>query len=430
MTLRGRLFTAMLGVVALTLVLTVALGAFLTRQQVDRNQAATLARRADDLATRERQRPSYVVESYDLGAARVLLRRREGFGGIIARPARASDGTLTLDGRRYLYSYRPLPQRGLLLLRPKGGTFADWGPFLRDLVVGGIVAAIAAIAISFWLARSIARPVRRVADASRALAEGASPEPLPVEGPTELAALARAFDDMAAQLAASRESERNFLLSVSHELKTPLTAIRGYAEGLAEDAFDPQEAAATILLESRRLERLVQDILDLARMNRREFSVRREPVDLAGTAHEVVRRHEAAARDFGVTLTAEGDEAWVEADGDRVLQVASNLVENALRETPSGGTVTVRAESGRLLVSDTGPGLAADDLARAFERFYLYDKARRDRRVGTGLGLAIVRQLAHAMGGEVTVESTPGRGASFAVSLDPLPAQATVTTSR
>jgi two-component system sensor histidine kinase BaeS len=297
-------------------------------------------------------------------------------------------------------------------------------------VVGGIVAAIAAIAISFWLARSIARPVRRVADASRALAEGASPEPLPVEGPTELAALARAFDDMAAQLAASRESERNFLLSVSHELKTPLTAIRGYAEGLAEDAFDPQEAAATILLESRRLERLVQDILDLARMNRREFSVRREPVDLAGTAHEVVRRHEAAARDFGVTLTAEGDEAWVEADADRVLQVASNLVENALRETPSGGTVTVRAESGRLLVSDTGPGLAADDLARAFERFYLYDKARRDRRVGTGLGLAIVRQLAHAMGGEVTVESTPGRGASFAVSLDPLPAQATVTTSR
>lgn len=419
MTLRGRLFAALLGVVALTLVLTLALGALLTRQQVDRNQATSLARRADDLATRERQRPSYVVESYDLGAARVLLRRREEFQGIIARPERASDGKLTLEGRRYLYSYRPLPQRGLLLLRPTGGTFADWGPFLRDLVVGGIVAAIAAIAISFWLARSISRPVRRVADASRALAEGASPEPLPVEGPAELAALARAFDDMAAQLAASRESERAFLLSVSHELKTPLTAIRGYAEGLGDGAFGADEASATILIESRRLERLVQDILDLARMNRREFSVRREPVDLGGVAQEVVRRHEAAAREFGVSLSAEGDEAWVEADADRVLQLASNLVENALRETPSGGSVTVRSEPGRLLVTDTGPGLAEDDLARAFERFYLYDKAGRDRRVGTGLGLAIVQQLARAMGGEVTIESAPGRGASFTVSLTP-----------
>jgi two-component system sensor histidine kinase BaeS len=428
-TLRGRLFAALLGIVALTLVLTVALGALLTRRQVEHNQASSLARRADDLATRERQRPSYVVESYDLGAARVIVRRRDGFRGIV-RADRASDGTLTLDRKHYLYSYRPLPQRGLLLLRPKGGTLADWGPFLRDLVVGGIVAAIGAAAVAFWLARSIARPVKRVADASRALAEGTQIEPLPVEGPTELAALARAFDDMAAQLAASRESERNFLLSVSHELKTPLTAIRGYAEGLAEGAFEPDEAAATILIEARRLERLVRDILDLARMNRREFSVRREPVDLAEVVHEVVHRHEGAARGFGVSLSAEGDEAWVEADADRMLQVASNLVENALRETPSGGSVVVRAEPGRLVVADTGPGLAAGDIPRAFERFYLYDKARRDRRLGTGLGLAIVQQLTCAMGGDVAVESRPGQGAVFTVSLAPLPVQATTTSTR
>jgi two-component system OmpR family sensor kinase len=415
-TLRRRLFAALFGVVALTLVLTIALGGLLTRRQVEHNEAAGLARRADDLATRERQRPSYVVESFDLGAARVLIRRRDGFAGIV-RADRPSDGKLTLDGRRYLYSYRPLRQRGLLLLRPVGGGLSDWGPFVRDLVVAGLVAAVAAGILSFWLARSIARPVRRVADASRALAAGEYHEPLPVEGPLELASLARAFNDMSAQLAASRDAERNFLLSVSHELKTPLTAIRGYAEGLAEGMFPPEEAAATITLEAQRLERLVRDILDLARMNRREFSVRREPVDLAEIAREAVRRHDSASRDFGVTLATEGGETWVEADADRVLQVASNLVENALRETPSGGAVTVRVEPGRLVVADTGPGLAPEDVARAFERFYLYDKASRDRPVGTGLGLAIVEQLARAMGGAVRVESARGAGATFTVTL-------------
>jgi signal transduction histidine kinase len=427
--LRTRLLASLLGVVALTLVVTIALGAVLTRRQVDRNQATALARRADDLATRERQRPSYVVETYPIGAVQVIVRRRSGFRGLV-RADRASNGKLRYRGNRYLYSYRPLPQRGLLLLRPMNGGSAEWRPFLRDLLVAGIAGVAAASVLSVLLARSIARPLRRVADASRALAAGEHHEPLPAEGPTEVASLARAFDDMAAQLAASREAERSFLLSVSHELKTPLTAIRGYSEGLADGAFTPEEAAATIGAESQRLERLVRDILDLARMNRREFSVRREPVDLGDVAHEVVRRHEAAARDFDLSLTHEGDEAWVEADADRVLQVASNLVENALRETPAGGSVTVRAEPGRLVVSDTGPGLEPEDVPRAFERFYLYDRAGRDRRVGSGLGLAIVEQLTRAMGGEVSVRSAPGAGATFVVSL-PVPArQPTVTATR
>jgi len=222
---------------------------------------------------------------------------------------------------------------------------------------------------------------------------------------------------MAEQLATSRESERAFLLSVSHELKTPLTAIRGYAEGLAEGAFAPDDAARTILVEARRLERLVRDLLDLARINRREFSVGREPVDLAEVVRAAVARHEASARSFGVALVADAQEAWVEADPDRVLQIASNLIENALRETPRGGSVTVRTEPRRLVVADTGPGLAADDLARAFDRFFLYDKYGRERPVGSGLGLAIVKQLAVAMGGSVGVASEPGAGAVFTLEL-------------
>ena len=258
------------------------------------------------------------------------------------------------------------------------------------------------------LARSIVGPIKRVADATVALAAGAQPTPLPVGGSREIASLAQAFNDMAADLAASRESEKNFLLSVSHELKTPLTAIRGYAEGLAEGAFRPDEAAATILLESQRLERLVRDLLDLARMNRHEFTVRREPVDLGELAREVVARHEATAQGFGVELSAKADESWVEADHDRLLQVASNLVENALRETPRAAESPSRLAR-RIQVADTGPGLDSGDLPHAFDRFFLYDKYGRERPVGSGLGLAIVKQLTEAMGGTVTVSSTRAR---------------------
>ena len=131
-----------------------------------------------------------------------------------------------------------------------------------------------------------------------------------------------------------------------------------------------------------------------------------------------MQRHEVAARDFEVSLTAEGGEAWVEADYDRLLQIASNLVENALRETPAGGAVTVRAGDAQLSVSDTGPGIPPEDVPHAFERFYLYDKIGKDRPVGSGLGLAIVRQLATAMGGDVRVETSPA-GTTFSVRLRP-----------
>ena len=164
----------------------------------------------------------------------------------------------------------------------------------------------------------------------------------------------------------------------------------------------------------------MRDLLDLARMNRHEFSVRREPVDL-GRGRARGGRPPRGGR-AGVRRRARApraSEAWVEADHDRLLQVASNLVENALRETPPAGTVTVRAEPGRLVVSDTGPGLELDDLPHAFDRFFLYDKYGRERPVGSGLGLAIVRQLTEAMGGTVAVESAPGSGATFVVTLQP-----------
>ncbi|HVU76952.1 MAG TPA: HAMP domain-containing sensor histidine kinase [Gaiellaceae bacterium] len=416
--LRGRLFASTLAALALTLALTIGIGAILTRRQVDRTQSASLARRADDLALQRRQSPSYKRGTSNAGQVVIIYDFRSRFVRLVPNVNASSDGTTTYEGKRQLYSYRTIPHLGLLLLRPASLGSAAWRPFLGDLLVAALVGVGFAAVLSFGVARSIVRPIRRIADATRALAAEERPEPLQPEGTRELAALAEAFNQMAVDLAASRDAERAFLLSVSHELKTPLTAIRGYAEGLADGAFDPDEAARTIEVEARRLERLVRDLLDLARMNRSEFSIRREPVDLGEVAREAARRHEGAARDFGVELAADAHETWVEGDADRVLQIASNLVENALRETPAGGRVTVAAHDATLVVADTGPGIPPDDLPHAFERFYLYDKIGKDRPVGSGLGLAIVRQLATAMGGDVRVESGPG-GTTFTVRLRP-----------
>jgi len=416
--LRARLFAATLAALALTLALTIAIGAVLTRHQVDTAQTAALAQRADDLALQREQNVSYRTSTEQTQSVLIMIQRRRAFAGLVPDVNRSSDGQTTYRGKRQIYSYRTLPHLGLLLMRPASAGSAAWRPFLTDLLTAALAGVGLAALLSFVVARSIVRPLRRVAAATRSLVADERHEPLAREGTTELAALADAFNQMAEQLAASREAERAFLLSVSHELKTPLTAIRGYAEGLAEGAFDPDEAAATIATEAGRLERLVRDLLDLARMHRAEFAVRRDPVDLGDVVREAARRHEPTARELGVKLTANGDETWVEGDADRILQIASNLIENALRETPSGGSVSVAAESASLLVADTGPGIPAEDIPHAFERFYLYDKIGRDKPVGSGLGLAIVKQLATAMGGDVRVESGPA-GTTFTVSLRP-----------
>jgi signal transduction histidine kinase len=194
--------------------------------------------------------------------------------------------------------------------------------------------------------------------------------------------------------------------------------VRGYAEAIADGTFDPDEAAETIVRESTRLERLVRDLLDLARMNRTDFSIHSEPVDLAQVAREVVTRYEAAAREFGVALDAVAPHsAPATGDFDRVLQVVSNLVENALRLTPTGGSVRLLAEPGLIQVEDTGPGLRAEELPHAFDRFYLHSRYASDRAVGTGLGLSIVKELVRGMGGSVEVTSERGHGTRFTVRL-------------
>jgi signal transduction histidine kinase len=285
--------------------------------------------------------------------------------------------------------------------------------------VAGLALIVILGLLGAWiLSRSVVRPVRRLAEASGRLAEGEAGVTVTPQGPKELRELAVSFNDMNAKLTKAQETEQAFLLSVSHELKTPLTSIRGYAEGIGDGTVKPDEGSAVIGAESSRLERLVGDLLESGRMRKAAFTVRREPVDLATVAEDVARRYEGTARDAGLTLllsTEAGGGTF--ADHDRVLQVVSNLVENAIRCTPAPGTVTITTAPGAITVADTGRGLTSDDLPRAFERFYLYSRYGTDRPVGTGLGLAIVKELTEAMGGTVSVSSAVGVGTAFTVTL-------------
>ena len=423
--LRSQLFRAIGVVVLICVALTIGLGLVLTQREVKKSSLRDLAHQVDLIAANQSSGVGS-VKSLQRGIQAILNRspqhevflyRREDLPPWAQRQVgrHPVQGTMDFGGDSYYFAARAANPGTLILLRRERSLLSGyvWG-LLIAAAAGGLLAALAA----FLLARRISRPIDRVSAAARSLTQGTHPEPVPVEGAAEVALLAGAFNELAAQLRQAQEAERNFLLSVSHELKTPLTAIRGYAEAVEDGAVEPREAAATVASEARRLERLVRDLLDLARMNRTDFSVHNSEIDLAEVAEDAVRRYEQQAESFGVELRAVADSAAPAiADADRVLQVVSNLVENALRLTPPGGEVRVVAAPGVLRVEDTGPGLAEADTERAFERFYLHERYGLERKVGTGLGLAIVKELTLAMGGDVDVESRPGTLTVFTVRL-------------
>jgi two-component system sensor histidine kinase BaeS len=325
-----------------------------------------------------------------------------------------SQGEIQVGAQSLIYAARGTARGGIVLVRGAGLAFAEWRPFLASLILAGLGGALLAAVASFLLARRLIRPIAVLSDATTRVAAGEQRVDVPVAGEDELAQLARSFNLMSESLARARETQRDFLESVSHELKTPLTSIRGYAEALGDGAVEPAQASAVIGAEAGRLERLVSDLLDLARLQRAGFAVERERVDLSNIVERAVERHRLRARELNVELTGSSNgPALGVGDPDRLLQATSNLIENALRITPAGGSVSATARAGEIEVQDTGPGLAPDDLPHAFERFYLYERYRSEREVGSGLGLAIVGELAARMGGGIAVENVDGGGARF-----------------
>ena len=295
----------------------------------------------------------------------------------------------------------------------------------RWFALAAIVTLGAAVAVASVLGSRLTRPLRDAQRATRRIAAGDLSARLPEpRGDDELATLTRSINSMAEALERSRGLERQFLLSVSHDLRTPLTSIRGFAEAIAEGkAPDNAQAAAVITAESRRLERLVRDLLELAKLDARRFSLDVRATDVAEVVTETAEGFRPAADEAHVRLdvVTNGRAGLVAAaDPDRLAQVVANLVENALKF--ASGTITVGAarDDGAVVlwVADDGPGIPADDLPRVFERFFTSTRAPA-RQVGSGLGLSIVRELVDAMGATVRAEPTDGRGARMVVALKP-----------
>jgi two-component system sensor histidine kinase BaeS len=433
MSLRTTLFLGIAGTVLVSLVVTVATGALLTRRSLESSAVRALERQVELIAAQRGEAPA---EDADAVLGRFLATDQQRLAILTAaqaalllpahgaerlRAGAPASGSLTVRGERFLYAARRNNDEAIVLLRPAAREAADWWPFALGLALAALVGAALAALVAFVLSRVVARPIARVAVASGELADGGRPACLPVEGPREVARLSESFNELSDELQRTQESERAFLLSVSHELTTPLTAIRGHAEALGDSVLESAQAGEVIEREARRHERLVGDLLDLARLRRRSFAVVSEPIDLAQLAAAAAERHEPVARALGVELgiVAEPDSLAL-GDPGRMLQALSNLVENALRTTPRGGSVRLVAGPGRTEVVDDGPGIPEDDLPHAFERFYLYDRSTGGPRVGTGLGLAIVQELVDAMGGSVDVRSEVGVGTTFGISL-PVP---------
>ena len=290
------------------------------------------------------------------------------------------------------------------------------------MIIAGL--GVAAAILARLLSTQMARRLEPLAAAADDLASGDLSTRVPDLGDPELDDVARAFNEMAEDLEQSREREREFILGVGHDLRTPLTTIRGYAEALEMGRFGPEEIeriGSVLGVQSRQLGRLIEDLTTLARLEQAEFSLREETVDVGAHVSEIAEGFKARAEEVGVTLSIEAERGvTIETDPDRLGQIAQNLVENALRYTPETGQVSVSVESedgdAVIEVADTGTGIEPDDLPHIFDRHYV-GSHRTVRKEGSGLGLSIVKGLVERMGGEVTAESEPGRGTTIRVRL-------------
>ncbi len=313
----------------------------------------------------------------------------------------------------------------VVLTRDVGDVGPGWGYFLT----AGAVALLVAGLVAWQLSRRMSRPLIEARDATARIAAGELESRVPVRDHDypESSSLARSINEMAQNLEDARSRERQLLLSVSHDLRTPLTSIRGFAEAITDGAVeDTAQAAEVIIAESRRLERLVGDLLDLTKLEAREMSISVRPTDVAEVVSTTAEGFRPSAERSGVQLTVHlppGALSPTMIDPDRLAQILANLVENALTFARTSVVVTLSGHSPpsgqqTITVEDDGPGIATADLTRVFDRFYQADHGP-NRQLGSGLGLAIVAELASAMGARVRAESPVNAegGARFAVTL-------------
>ncbi len=323
-----------------------------------------------------------------------------------------------------------------------------WRELVRPLIFAGLVALVLSVIVSVLLSRSITRPILAMTTASAKMAEGDYEQVVRATGRDEVARLADSFNRMAHEVERSRKSQRDLIANVSHDLKTPLTSIQGFSQAMLEGAIhDPegyQRAAQIIKEEAEGMGELIERLLDLARFDAGEVLHERGAVRPAELMERVLARFAPVAAEEKLSLTHSLSEGLPTVEGDRARleQALANLIDNAIRYTPGGGNIELRAgelrfkggqsqqelpcgmppkppQDGRwlaLTVKDTGRGIAEQDLPRVFERFYRADKSRGTSK-GAGLGLAIAKEIVEAHGGTIGVTSQLGQGSCFSILL-------------
>lgn len=310
----------------------------------------------------------------------------------------------------------------LAVVVPRPVPRLDVGALGRGILITLVLVLLLAAVAAGVVSRSLGRRLDALSHAARTLASGDRTVRAPEDGPDEFAAVGTAFNEMVDELHAARAREQEFLVSVGHDLRTPLTTIAGYAEMLEEGGVAAEESAriaAVLGFETVRLRRLVEDLMLLAHLEADEFTLHPEPVDVAAHLAELAEGFLPRALAARVRLEVDTSPTGpVVADADRLAQVAANLLENALRYTPEAGTVRLatRRDGPTVVVevADSGSGIDATDLPHVFGRFYVARRYRRIRPEGSGLGLAIVKQLVDAMGADIEVSSSE-RGTTFTV---------------
>jgi signal transduction histidine kinase len=362
-----------------------------------------------------------VADSRPAEGAPTRLRR-----GVAALNIARSGTFLDATGARWLYVVRPLgTDRGLAAAEPQppagiAAIFAD--EVLPLFFQAGLVALVFSFVLAWLIARWVSTPVQDLVRGTRKVAEGEFNYPITRAGPDELRELQDSFSEMGRRVQSSLKSQRDLVANVSHELRTPLTSIAGYAQAILDGAAATPEAvhqaAGVIHQETQRMRRLVEGLLDLARLEAGLAAMVRTRLDLGTLLVAAGDRFAPRARAAGVKLQIASPEALsVLGDADRLAQVLDNLLENALRHTPSGGEVHAGAAAqggwAILRVLDSGPGIPADALARVFERFFRADRMGE----GAGLGLAICKEIVEAHRGTIGAENALAGGAIFTVRL-------------
>lgn len=314
---------------------------------------------------------------------------------------------------------------GAVVLAKPVRALQSWVPIAGWFLLAAAVSLTISLLLAFLLARRLSRPLHEITLAASAVAEGDFSHRVAVRSEDEIGRLADAFRYMSDEVQKSQEQQREFVINVSHELKTPLTAISGHVQALRDGiATDPQEVAKSLEVvssQTRRLSRLIEDLLSLAKFDARQFGLKtsRVPLSRILEAVEDTFSLDAQERRLELDVAGETNGIRVTADPDRLRQVLSNLVQNALVHTPPEGKVSLssRQVNGQVEISvaDTGTGIPEEELKQIFERFYRSGK--KSREAGLGLGLAISRELVEAMGGKISVRSKAGEGTTFKVTL-------------